>query len=236
MFISIIIPTLRESENLQKLIPEVSFAMDSILKRKEYEIIIVDDNSQDGTEEIISKLNKTFPVRLILRKNEKGLSSAVLRGFSEAKGLCFIVMDADLSHPPSLLTDIVKGLKENNDIVLPSRYIKGGGVEKWPLFRRLISILATIPARLLVNVSDPMSGFFAIKRHVIENSSLTPIGYKILLEILVKGKYDKNKVLEIPYIFRNRHLGASKLDSKVSKEYIKHLLDLFLYKLKIKGR
>lgn len=228
MKLSIIIPTLNEKENLKVLIPQ----LDKIVKpiQKDFEILIIDDNSQDGTATLLEGYKKKYKVRLIVRKNEKGLSGAVIEGFKQAKGDSFVVMDADLSHPPELLAKIVPALKAGNDIVLPSRYVRGGGVERWPWNRRILSIGATSLAKLLTRMSDPMSGYFAIRKEVVQNTRLNPIGYKILLEVLVKGHYDYKKSVQIPYIFQNRFRGHSKLNTKISMEYIKQLFMLYTYK------
>jgi dolichol-phosphate mannosyltransferase len=231
MKISLIVPTLREAKNLQILIPEAC----NILKAgtgSQYELIIVDDDSHDGTEELVKKLSKKYKVRVIVRKGEKGLSSAVIRGFKEAKGDYLIVMDADLSHPIVLLKKIIEKAKQGYDVIVPNRYIKGGGAEKWPLVRKVISRVATSFARFLTRVEDPMSGYFAMKRDVIKGITLNPIGYKIFLEILVKGKYDRKNIVSIPYVFRNRILGTSKLKLNVYLEYIAQLFELYAYSFK----
>lgn len=224
-----IVPTLREAENLRRLLPAVCGRL-AEAARGGYEVVVVDDDSGDGTEAVVADVaSRGWPVRLVVRKGERGLSSAVLRGFREATGEAFIVMDADLSHPPELLPAVVAALEEGMEVVLPTRYRRGGGAERWPLLRKLMSLAATLPARLLVPVSDPMSGYFAVRREVVEGVPLDPIGYKILLEILVKGRYDRRRIREIPYVFRNRFLGASKLDSKVSAEYVVQWFRLLRY-------
>jgi len=230
MNISLIIPTLREARNLEILLPEAAAALAAAGAGK-FEIVIVDDDSNDGTDKVVALAAKKMDVRLIVRKGEKGLSSAVIRGFSEAKGDVFIVMDADLSHPPALLTDIAKRLAKGYDLVLPSRYMKGGGAEVWPLERRILSWGATLLARPLTPVRDPMSGYFGFKRSVIDGVRLDAVGFKILLEILVRGRYDRKNVVEIPYIFKNRNIGSSKLDGKVSGEYVRHLGTLYAFAL-----
>ena len=142
-------------------------------------------------------------------------------------------MDADLSHPPGLLGPIVRKLKEGFSLVLPSRYRKGGGAEKWPVNRKIISLGATTLALPLIGgITDPMSGFFGLDRRIIRGATLNPAGFKILLEILVKGRYARDSVAEIPYIFRNRHRGTSKLTSGVSFEYLKQLLLLYRYRVR----
>jgi dolichol-phosphate mannosyltransferase len=194
-------------------------------------MVVVDDNSQDGTATLLRQFGRRYPLKAVIRKDEKGLSGAVIEGFRQAKGDYFIVMDADLSHPPELLPSIIKAIKNGAQVVLPSRYMRGGGVEKWPWDRRIISLGATGMAKLLTQASDPMSGYFAIRKDVIKGVNLNPIGYKILLEILVKGSFDKRKTVQIPYIFQNRFKGASKLNAKIYLEYVKQLFMLYLYKL-----
>lgn len=230
MIVSLIVPTLREAKNLEILIPKAGGTLKKALKNN-YEIIIVDDNSRDGTDKVVKKLGKKYRTRLFVRKKEKGLSGAVISGFRKAKGDHFIVMDADLSHPPELLSKVVAGMKKGYPVVLPSRYMRGGGAEKWPLDRKIISLVATSFSKFLTRAADPMSGFFGIHRDVIKDVDLNPIGYKILLEILVKGRYDRKKVLQIPYIFKNRNIGTSKLSGRIYIEYLKQLRLLYRYKL-----
>lgn len=224
--ISIILPVLNEGENLKILIPEI----DNNLKKIEYEIIVVDDNSTDDTDRIINRLKKKYNIKYILRKDEKGLSSAVIEGFKNAKGEILIVMDSDLSHPPKVIPGLLNNVMKNSDIVIASRYVKGGGAEKWILPRKFISIFATIMAKPLVKVKDPLAGFFCLKKNVIQNTKLNPIGFKILLEILVKGNY--KKIVEIPYIFQRRYAGKSKADIHIYLQYNLHLLKLYFYKIK----
>jgi len=223
--LSILLPVLNESDNLKILIPELH----KVLRREKFEIIVIDDNSKDDTEKTIKNFKKKYNIKYLLRKDKKGLSSAVVDGISLAKGDLILVMDSDLSHPPEVIPQILKSIREGNDIVVASRYAKGGGVVKWPLSRKWISVFATILAKPLVKVKDPLAGFFCFKRYVIEDSKLSPIGFKILLEILVKGKY--NKVAEIPYVFQNRFTGESKADFKIYLQYNLHLLRLYFYKI-----
>ena len=133
-------------------------------------------------------------------------------------------MDADLSHPPEIIPELIKPIKENKaDLIIGSRNIKGGSVEVWPLRRKLVSKVATLMAKPLTDAKDPMSGLFFLKKEVIKDIKFKSKGYKLCLEILVKGKY--NKILETPYVFRNRKIGKSKLNIK---EYIKYLIDWFV--------
>lgn len=223
--VSIIIPTLNEGENLKKLIPKIT----RILKKVKHEIIIVDDNSQDGTDKIMKGLVKEYPAKYICRKTERGLSSAVLKGFSSAKGEILGVMDGDLSHPPEVIPELLKKINEGYDVAVASRYAKGGGVEDFPFYRQIVSRGATFLALPLVRIKDPMSGYFFFKRDVTKGVELNPIGYKILLELLVKGNY--KKFIEVPYIFLCRYVGESKLNSKIYWHYIVHLARLYWYVL-----
>nr|WP_206204832.1 glycosyltransferase family 2 protein [Thermococcus sp. MV11] len=198
------------------------------LKGYDYEIIIVDDDSPDRTWELAERLAERFPVRVIHRTNEKGLSSAVLRGFAEAEGDVFVVMDADLQHPPEVIPALLKAIEEGADIAIASRYVPGGGVRNWYWYRKLISKGAIMIGRLALpkirDIKDPVSGFFALRREVVEGAELNPIGFKILMEILIKGKY--KEVKEVPFTFGLRHAGESKLGTKTMVNYLKHVYRL----------
>jgi len=227
--ISIIIPTYNEAGNIRKLILLIQKELSK--RREKFEIIVVDDDSPDKTWEIIEGLIKKNPysnVRIIRRKNERGLSSAVIAGFKHSKGDILGVIDADLSHPTELMNKMIDECK-NSDIVIASRYA-GGGSEEFTIFRRLVSKGATLMARPLTKVTDPMTGYFFFNKKIIKNANIRPRGYKILLEILVKGKYNKFK--EIDMSFKKRHSGKSKLGAKVYIDYILHLMSLYLYKIK----
>ncbi|MFC1690548.1 polyprenol monophosphomannose synthase [Nanoarchaeota archaeon] len=223
--ISIIIPTYNEAENIKKIVPLIYKHM-----KKDYEIVIVDDNSPDKTWQIAQKMPKKYKIRVIRRTKERGLATAVIRGFKEAKGNIIGVIDADLSHPPKMIPKLVAAIKDGNCVAVGSRHVKGGGCENWPVHRKMISKGATLMARPLTRVKDPMSGFFFFKKDILKGVTLKPKGYKILLEILVKGRYSKNKVKEIPFIFKDRELGKSKLGFNVYIDYLKHLGSLFKYK------
>ena len=227
MLCSIIIPTYNEAKNIGKLIRDISKVMSG--QPYKFELIVVDDNSPDGTAEEARKLTK-YPVRVICRKKEKGLSSAVLRGFKEAKGDIVGVIDADFSHPPEKIPEVIEPVIKGYDISVGSRLVKGGEVEEWPVHRKLISFIARMAARPLTSVKDIMSGFFFLRKNILKGSRLVPRGYKILLEILVKCRYNRAK--EVPYVFRNREVGESKLGTKVYLDYVAQLFSLYLYKLK----
>jgi dolichol-phosphate mannosyltransferase len=192
----------------------------------EAEIIIVDDNSPDGTGAYAEELGRSFNVKVIHRSGKLGLSSAVLEGFAKASGSILVVMDADLSHPPESIPRMVSKIEAGEaDVVVGSRYVEGGGAENWPYRRKLISKGATILARPLTKIKDPMSGFFALKRSVIEGVALDPVGYKIGLEVIVKGHV--SKVAEVPILFANRKAGKSKLGGFEMLRYIDHVTRLY---------
>ncbi len=226
--VSIIIPTYNERENIRKLIPEIFRVLEN--KRLKGEIVIVDDNSPDGTGEFAEKLKGEYNVKVIHRKAKLGLSSAVMEGFRKAEGGITGVMDADFSHPPSAIPDLVKPiLSKEADLTIGSRYVEGGKIKGWPLKRKIISRGASLLAKPLTDVKDPMSGFFFFSSDVIKDTVLKPDGYKIGLEIFVKGNH--SKIREIPYTFVDRERGKSKLGLKEDMEYLVHLVKLYWYKV-----
>lgn len=196
----------------------------------EGEVVIVDDNSPDGTADLACKLKNKYNVQVILRKNQRDFASAVYTGIDKAKGDIFCVMDGDLSHPPEILPIMFNKIDGGEaELVVGSRHVKGGGIENWPASRKLVSKCASLIARPLTNVKDPMSGFFMLKKDVIDGVCLRTENYnKVCLEIIVKGNY--NCVVEVPYIFRDREEGESKLDGKVIFNYLFHTLRLYFAK------
>ena len=222
-----IVPTYNEKDNLEELVTRIERACSGA--GIETEIVIVDDNSPDGTGAEADELARSHRMKVIHRQGKLGLSSAVTEGFSAASGSDLVVMDADLSHPPEKIPAMVSMLESGEaEIVIGSRYVKGGSVENWPIRRRVISKGATLLARGLTKVRDPMSGFIALKRSVVEGVALDPIGYKIGLEILVKGKYQK--VAEVPIHFANRKAGKSKLGGSEFLRYLDHVTRLYEHK------
>jgi len=227
--VSIVVPTYREADNLPALIERVFAAMSEA--GYQAEMIVVDDNSQDDTERIVEIYAERYPVRLIVRTDERGLSSAVLRGFEDAKYDTFVVMDADLQHPPESIPQLVRTLHGGDcDFVYGSRYVAGGRiVGDWTWFRRLNSWVATMFARPLARLTDPMSGFFAMHRRTWERSAtLDPIGYKIALELYIKGGC--SKPAEVPITFGTRQAGESKLSLKEQIKYLQHLFRLYRFR------
>lgn len=227
--VSVIVPTFREAENLPHLVPRVFAALRSVDVAGE--IIIVDDNSDDETEAICTKLRTEYEVRLIVRKNERGLATAVVHGLQQARARILIVMDADLSHPPELIPDLYAALQNpNTPFVIGSRYTKGGSTdEAWGLWRLFNSKAATFLARPLIKCSDPMAGFFGIQRDVYDTAGqLNPIGYKIALELMVKSRV--SEVHEIPISFSDRKYGTSKLNVREQMNYLRHLFRLYKFR------
>ena len=227
--VSIIVPAYREADNLKPLIERTFAALtDAAIKA---ELIIVDDNSQDGTSEIVASLTPRYPVKLIVRRDQRGLSSAVLAGFAQARSDRFVVMDADLQHPPEMIPALLTRLDSDDcDFVIGTRYGAGGALDRdWPLRRRIISKFATLLARPLAPLSDPMSGFFALHRRTWEQAApLDPIGYKIALELYVKGRC--HRPAEVPFSFAARHAGESKLSFAEQVCYVQHLGRLYRYR------
>jgi len=221
------VPTYNEKENLDELVRRVQQACSSA--GLSAELVIVDDNSPDGTGARAEEIAKSENLKVVHRSGKLGLSSAVLEGFKAASGSILVVMDADLSHPPEKIPEMVSKIESGEaDVVVGSRYVRGGSVENWPFTRRIISKGATLLARWLTKVKDPMSGFFALKRSVIDGVPLDPVGYKIGLEILVKGKYAK--VAEVPIHFADRKAGKSKLGGGEYLRYIDHVTMLYEYR------
>lgn len=225
--LSIIIPTYNEKGNMPLIIPRIAEVLGKV--NIPHEIVVMDDDSPDGTASAVEELSHEFPqARCVVRKTDRGLSPSVIQGFREARGDIYLVMDADLSHPVEVLPLMYRSLVEDgSDVVVGSRHAREGGIQNWPLTRRIISWGAALMARPLTSCSDPMSGFFALKPGVIEGAPLKAKGYKILLEVLVKGRYEK--ISEVPITFKNREIGESKLGSKVIINYLQHLLTLYLY-------
>lgn len=228
--VSIIVPTYREAPNIEPLVRRAFAAT-----RKagiEAEMIVVDDNSQDGTDRIVHDLAANYPVRILVRKEDRGLSSAVVAGFKQATLDRLLVLDADLQHPPEMIPKLVAALDDPTcDFVVGSRYGTGGAIaDSWPWYRRLGSFAATLLARPLTPIRDPMSGFFALRRSTWEQAAqrVSPLGYKIGLELYVKARC-KNPI-EIPIRFESRAAGESKLSFRTQLAYRRHLRRLYVFR------
>jgi dolichol-phosphate mannosyltransferase len=225
--LTVIIPTFNEEANIRNIV----MAVDAVFHEHSLQgqILVVDDKSSDGTIGIVHELMRTKEnVEILIREKDHGLSQSVADGFSHASSDVFIVIDADFSHPPVLIPRMYEEIRKGSDIVIGSRYMAGGGIKKWPLKRRIISIGATFLGRLLFpDITDPVSGFFAVRKQVVDKASLKPRGYKILLEVLGKGTWEKDR--EIPFEFVDREIGSSKLKLKTIVEYALQVLDITLH-------
>lgn len=227
MKVSIILPTFNERENIRVLIPSIGEVM-----RKaglEYEIVVVDDNSPDGTAEEAVKLSNIYPVRVVRRPGKMGLSSSVYEGVKHSTGDVIVVMDADLQHPPEYIPVLVKRIQDGCDITVASRYVKGGRVEGFPVIRQLVSKASIFLAHMLVRgsrrVRDAVSGFFAARKSILQYWRLVePRGYKVLVEIL--AEVEDARVCEEPFTFKGRASGSSKLSSRVILSYVRMLYKL----------
>jgi glycosyltransferase involved in cell wall biosynthesis len=223
--LTIILPTYNEADTIGLVLDRLASALASM----PYELIVVDD-STDGTHHRVAEITRGAPhIRLIHRQGRRGLASAVVDGIAAASGDVICVLDADLQHPPEVLPRLVETLERAHaDLVVASRYVAGGRYEAFTRSRRLASTGATVLARLLFPrvrpVSDPLSGFFAFRRGVTDGVALRPLGYKILLEVLVRGRL--TVVAEVPYRFDARAAGESKLALRQHWEYLRHLCRL----------
>ncbi|TWU60336.1 Undecaprenyl-phosphate mannosyltransferase [Rubripirellula tenax] len=234
--LSIIVPTYQEAGNLAELFRRIEASVTAA--ELNTEVLVVDDHSQDGTVELCEKFVSSVPLKLIVRTDERGLSSAVMRGFREARGDILLVMDADLSHPPERIPAIIAALNSQKDsqppveMVIGSRYIEGGSTtEDWGWIRWLNSKIATLAARPFTSAKDPMAGFFALHRLSYELAAdrLDPIGYKIGLELIVKCQF--RNVQEIPIQFCNRTVGESKLNLRQQLLYLTHIKRLLAFRI-----
>lgn len=229
--LSLILPTYNESGNIAEIIQILSELLDPILVNQ-YELIVVDDNSPDQTWKIALELTEQYPqLKVLHRQNEKGLSTAVIRGWQVAKGEILGVIDADLQHPPEILLQLLEQMEQGADLAIASRHVEGGGVSEWSIIRRFLSrgaqMLGLVILPEVINrLSDPMSGFFMVRRKAIAEINLSPVGYKILIEVAARGKI--RWIAEVGYVFRERQAGESKVTWKQYIEYLQHLVRLRL--------
>jgi dolichol-phosphate mannosyltransferase len=216
---ALVIPTLNEAGNIEPLLKRIHASLEPL--SIPYEIIIVDDESQDGTQEVAHACSAVDPrVKVLVRQNEKGLAGAVIHGWRHTNAEFLGVMDADLQHPPEVLPALMAGVKSGADLAVGSRYTEQTRVEGWGFFRQTVSLVSTwitLPFQRRVRVKDPMSGFFVVRRACIEGIRLQPEGFKILLEILVRGRI--RSVVEVPFQFGLRQAGKSKADIRVAFHY-----------------
>ena len=225
--LSIVVPTYNERERLADLVEAIVAAYTA--ERLDAELVIVDDNSPDGTGRIADELAQRHRIQVVHRSGKLGLGTAVIAGFEVAAAPIVGVIDADLSHPPHVLPRMTAVMQQTGaDIVVASRYIPGGGVRNWPLSRRVMSRLACLAARGLTPVRDAASGFFLIRRELARGVTISAGGFKICLELLVRSR--PATVVEIPYVFEDRAAGESKMSLKEAMGYVVQLRDLYAFK------
>jgi dolichol-phosphate mannosyltransferase len=227
--LSVIVPTFNESKNIVEIISRLSEHLDPLLADS-YELVVVDDDSPDKTWEIATTLCLRFPqLRVVRRTHEKGLASAVVRGWQVARGEVLAVIDADMQHPPEVIVELWNQMERGADVAVASRHVAGGGVSDWSLPRRMLSRGAQLLGLMILpevlgKVSDPMSGYFMVRRDAIAGTALNPLGYKILIEVLGRGR--GRWISEVGYVFQERHNGESKVTTRVYLEYLAHLARL----------
>jgi dolichol-phosphate mannosyltransferase len=224
--ISVILPTYNEAGNIRRIVPAITRVLQD--HSMEGEVIVVDDDSPDGTANVAASLADSYPVKVHVRKSNRGLSRAVIEGFGLARGEVCVVMDADLSHPVERIPDMIRPILEGEcDATVGSRYVAGGGAQDWPLVRRIVSKGAGLLAKGVTTLSDPTSGFMAVRRDILDRASLDPLGWKIVLEVVVKTG---SSVIEIPIMFAERAEGQSKLGLKAQIDYLRHLGRLYAHR------
>ena len=229
ILLSLVLPTYNESKNIPKIVNLLSQTLDQAIPNA-YELIVVDDNSPDCTWEIAAELMPEYPqLRVMRRTEERGLSTAVIRGWQAARGEVLGVIDADLQHPPDLLLKLWGEIARGGDLAVASRHVEGGGVSDWSPIRRILSRGAQtlgliILPEVIGRVSDPMSGYFMVRRSCIAGRTLSPVGYKILIEVVARGRVPW--IGEVGYVFQERQEGESKVTSKQYVDYLRHLVRL----------
>jgi dolichol-phosphate mannosyltransferase len=229
--LSLVIPTYNERKNIGALVAQLCALLDPVLGDA-YELIVVDDDSADRTWELALELAAAQPrLRVMRRQGERGLSTAVIRGWQVARGDVLAVIDADLQHPPEVTVKLWKEMEGNADLAVGSRHVDGGGVSDWSLLRRILSRGAQLLGLMLLpgvlgRVSDPMSGYFMVRRRAIADVALSPLGYKILVEVIGRGRI--RWIAEVGYVFRERTEGESKVTWQVYAGYLRHLVRLRL--------
>ncbi|MEA3152148.1 MAG: dolichol-phosphate mannosyltransferase [Gammaproteobacteria bacterium] len=225
--ITVVVPTYQEVKSIPHLVARLATLRDS--SGLDLEVLLMDDDSKDGSAELVASLALPW-LRLVTRKSNRGLSYAVLDGFMLSTRETLVVMDADLSHPPEKIPELLIALDEGNEVAVGSRFAEGGSTaDDWGFLRWLNSRVATLLALPLTTLSDPMSGFFAVRRStILAGRNFNPVGYKILLEVIIKCRC--RRVIDVPIHFDNRRFGESKLSFAEELKYIKHLRRLYMYK------
>lgn len=222
--VSVVVPTFNEKDNVELLFSKI----DETFGRIPFEVIFVDDSTDETPDVLAAMAERDSRVRYEHRVDEKGLATAVIRGFELANGSYIAVMDADMQHPPEILRYMYAAMESGTDMCIPSRFIPGGGDGGLNIFRKFVSATARYLGKLMLSsirkISDPTSGLFMFRREIIDKADLRPIGWKIMVEVIAMSQF--STVVEIPYVFHERTAGESKLSGKVTREYLKQLFML----------
>lgn len=234
--LALVVPTLNEAECLPFILEETRRVLDGV--HIPYEILVVDDESSDGTAEIVARIAAADPrVRLLVRQGERGLAGAVLHGWQHTDAEILGVMDADMQHPPALLPKLLTAMTGGADVALASRYVDDVPRQGWNALRRVVSTSSIWLARPLQSpakrVKDPLSGFFLVRRRCVARFAFRPTGFKLLLEILIRGRV--RRVVEVPFQFGQRGAGRSKAGLGVAWDYLVLLASLYLARWKAMG-
>jgi dolichol-phosphate mannosyltransferase len=228
-----IMPTYNERDRLTELVEALYAAAADA--RLDLELVVVDDNSPDGTGALADELARTRRMQVVHREGKLGLGTAVVAGFAVASADVVGVMDADFSHPPALVPRMLAVFRAASaDVVVASRYIAGGSTPNWPFKRRLLSRVGCLLAQGLSPISDAASGFFLIRRDIAQGVAIKAGGFKICIELIVRGR--PGRLVEIPYQFDDRELGESKMSLREAAGYLVQLKDLYLHRLRHPGR
>lgn len=227
--IAIIVPTYNEAESLPRLAERV-FA---VLREHDIEaqMVVVDDNSPDGTGDVAEQLAQRYPITVLHRAGKLGLASAVIDGWNATDSDIVGVMDADLSHDPRAIPALVAAVRDRGvELAVGSRHVPGGGMDNWPWTRRFVSWTANQFARPFTPIHDATSGFFFMRRSVVDGVELDPIGFKIGLEVMARGRYTRWE--EVPYVFVDRAAGKSKFGTKEIVNYLRQLAGIAAMRLR----
>jgi len=223
--VTIIVPTYNESESIESLIKQLSHYLNKL--NLTYHILVMDDQSTDDTANKVSQLDTRYHASVVVRKKTRSLSGSVIEGFHLSQSTVSIVMDADNSHPINVLDKMILPiLNRKTNITVGVRYTQKGSTQNWPWFRILISCISRLIVKPITSLSDATSGFMGVNTAIVKTLKLNPIGWKIVLEVVIKLN---QPIIEIPIIFKNRKLGHSKLSFKVGFDYLIHLIYLYCY-------
>ncbi|PWU00285.1 MAG: polyprenol monophosphomannose synthase [Terriglobia bacterium] len=227
-FLSLVVPTFNEIENLSDFLTAVLRTLDAALPDR-YEVIVVDDDSPDRTWEAAARMAVVSPqLRVVRRCQERGLARAVIRGWQVARGSVLGTINADFQHPPEMLSRMVERVADC-DLVVATRHGDGGSLGDWGLKRRVTSWGAGLIGRFLLpevfaRISDPLSGCYLVRRDAIQGVELKPLGYKSLMEVVIRGRLER--IRECGYEMRKRHRGKSKVHALHPIQYIRHVFRL----------